>query len=104
MVDRMFASPAWQAVPRQVELRDAMRALEAQAAEVGRGGGGLAGWLDGRPAAVPAAACLPLAWAPTRAAATLAHACCRRGAAWARTGAARSYSTAQPRSCKAPFR
>lgn len=54
MVQRMFASPAWAASPRQNEIYDVMRALEGQAAEVGHGlrsmgmggnaEGGTAGW------------------------------------------------------------
>lgn len=37
MVQRMFASPAWAASPRQNEIYDVMRALEGQAAEAHRG-------------------------------------------------------------------
>ncbi len=54
MVQRMFASSAWAASPRQNEIYDVMRALEGQAAEVGQGlravgmggdaMGGTAGW------------------------------------------------------------
>lgn len=36
--DRMFVGPAWRASPRLSELGDSLRALEAQAAEVGKGG------------------------------------------------------------------
>ncbi|PSC72099.1 hypothetical protein C2E20_4619 [Micractinium conductrix] len=37
LVDRMFASPAWQAAPRVAEIGDALRGLETQAAEARRG-------------------------------------------------------------------
>lgn len=48
MVQRMFASPAWAASPRQNEIHDVMRALEGQAAEVrGPGCGHCAGRADG---------------------------------------------------------
>jgi hypothetical protein len=36
LVERMFAAPAWHASRRMVELAEASRSLEAQAAEVGR--------------------------------------------------------------------
>ena len=39
-VEDIFAAPAWRASPRQAELADALAALGAQSAEVGRGGGG----------------------------------------------------------------
>ena len=40
LVDRMFASPAWQAAPRVAEIGDALRGLETQAAEVRGSRGG----------------------------------------------------------------